>query len=515
MNSSGYAFNVDYFYETFDLEEELSVPEFEALIEPVIARAIAVVDGALGKTDCDKSDLDSILLAGGTSQIPLVKDTLEERFGCITRIVPRDLMWLIAKGAAIHHRDLMTRPQEATRLILGADLSLETYTQGRILPTILVPYHQVLPHTFVREFPVNAHASSVTIQLLSESGTSQQEPLALERRIINIQGLQVSRISVKVEIDRNRTIRLSVVNPKTGLPLDNVEIKGDLLSTSEEIKAARKEFGFQEMPSGRNSGNQRYAVGIDLGTTTCEVIVCDLEKNVFARGITEPQLSQVLIRENGRISVDNGEYNTSMEGYFSNFKVDIGTNVDRKKYAAHNRHWPPEILSAHLLATIWKQLHEQFGRNAPLTEAVITVPSDFSEDQTALVLNAARIAGIDNPVLLAEPVAAFLAYADTYPSIKSQGKRFVIFDFGGGTTDVCVVEAGASERIETLATSGNNTIGGKDLTQLIASAIVDRFALTNSLSLSVEERERLGRSLFKKADDAKVRLSLALMTGDV
>ena len=509
-----HSFEVEYFHETYDLDEELTVPQFEAIVEPLVEKAAAVADAALSKAGVDKSDLNGVLLAGGTSQVPLVKDMLEQRFDCRAMIAAKDLMWLIAKGAAIHHRDLMAHPGEATKLILGSDLYLETYTHGRPGETLLVPSHQTLPHSSTQEFPVNPHSQCVTVQLLTESGTHGEELLRLERREINVAGRALSRIGVKVTIDRNKSIKISVSDPKTKVPLDNVEIEGEGLSTPEEIKAARAEFGLPSITKSPTRESQRYAVGIDLGTTTCEAIVWDLEGQEFHRGIDEPLLSQVLVRDSGAISVDNGEYNTAMEGYFSNFKVDIGLGTGAQKYTAHGKHWPPEILSAHLLATIWQQLQTRFGAKAVLTEAVITVPSDFSEDQTALVLNAAKVAGIESPTLLSEPVAAFLAYADYYPDIKKADKKFLIFDFGGGTTDVCVIETKPAAQPSTLASNGNNAIGGKDITNQIADTIVERFIAKNDLALKKPDCEHLRKVLFKKADKAKIELSMVLVGGE-
>jgi molecular chaperone DnaK (HSP70) len=515
LTNSRFSFRVKYLYGDHDLDDELTVPDFEALIKPSIETAIQVAEAALVKAKLDASDLTAILLAGGTSQIPLVKDMLQGRFDLVPQIIPNDLMWLIARGAAIYHRDLMTRPGEASKQILGADLYLQTYGQGRLTDTLLVPSHQTLPYEFINDFVVNPLNGTLVIQLLTETGSREQSKVLLEKRLVNVEGLGLSKISVKVSIDRNKSIKLGVLNPKTGLPLANVEIKGELLSTSEELIAARKQYGFKELFSAPSSGRQNHAIGIDLGTTTCEVIVWGLQKQEFWKGIAEPQISQVLIRDSGVVSVDNGEYGSTTHGYFSNFKVDIGTKFDASKYTANNQLWPPEILSAHLLATIWKQVRDQLGESAHVSEAVITVPSDFSEDQVALVQNAAKIAGITTPILLPEPVAAFLAYADRYAPLSDPGQRFLIFDFGGGTTDVCVVETGQQDAINILSTSGNNAVGGKDLTNKISDSIISRFVVLNKLKPTKIELEKLRRRLFPKAELAKVELSKALIMGEV
>jgi molecular chaperone DnaK (HSP70) len=514
--SKSYEFNIPYFYkqedDTIDLEEQLTIPDFEDISSPLISRAVEVADIAMSKAGLDNDELSGILLAGGTSQVPLVKETLEHKFECSAMIIPKDLMWLIAKGAAIYHKELMTRPKEVVRTPLGADLYLETFTQGRLEKTLLVNSHQSLPHKFTREFPINSNNSVLTIQLSTESGSSKNGILNLDRRIINIEGLKLEKIIVNVDISRNRNIKLSVLDPKTRRPLEKVEISGELFFTDEQIQNARKEYGFTNIPLQSSDLNQKYAIGIDLGTTTCEAIIWDSESKTFLHGIDEPQLSQVLIRDNGLVTVDNGNHSTEMKGYFSNFKVDIH-NKQTDKYEFNGKTWPPHLLSAHLLTVIWQKIHSKIGSKSSLTEAVITIPSDFSEDQTALVELAAKIAGIPNPILLTEPVAAFLAYSEAFNLNKRADKNYLIFDFGGGTTDVCIIKTIENDRVEIITSKGNNRIGGKDLTQKISEHIIDQFELNNGLKIDQKERERLYKLLFKKSDSAKIQLSEILISG--
>lgn len=505
---------IPYFYGEHDLNDEWTVPEFEGLIRPLVDRALTVAENALAKAGTTADELNGILLAGGTSQIPLVKDLIEQRFGLSPKIVPRELMWLVAKGAAIYHKDLMTRPTDSVKLKLGADLILETFTQGRIQQSVLVQGFQSLPHSFSRVFPVNREMPFLTVQLLSETSSAQDGSIPLARREISTDGLSLSQVLVKVEIDHNKTIKLSVHDPRSGLALDRVSIEGDLLGTPEQIRAVRETYSIKvSAPKASTARRQSCAIGIDLGTTTCEAVIWDTEDRVYQHGLEEPLLSQVLVRPDGRITVDNGDHSAKNEGFFNNFKVDIGQENSSRPYVAFGKRWPPEVLSAHLLATIWAQLQVKYGQVAPLMEAVITVPSDFNPDQSAYVRNAAQIAGIENPILLAEPVAAFLAYAEDFDAVARPDQTFLIFDFGGGTTDVCVVGTKTFKRVEILGSDGNNNIGGKDITEDLASAILDRFVEKQQVLLKKTEREKLGRLLLPVADKAKVALSSALGEG--
>ena len=516
----GHEIRIRNFHDGHTLREELSGREFEAIIMPLVENAIAVADGALSKAGMDHSELTSILLAGGTSQIPLVQDLLEKRFPCGVKIVAKDLMWLIAKGAAIHHRDLLSHPGEETQQILGSDLFLETATYGRLEPTLLVPARQTLPHSCFREFPINTYATDLTIQLLRQSGTDNQEMTSLTRREISLNGSHLSKIGVQVRIDVNKTIKVSVVDPTTKLPLENVEIQGDILNTAEEIRTLRARYGLSDVVSPAVGSNQRYAIGIDLGTTTCEAMVYDMQKKAFSRGLQEPLLSRVFVRAGGmpdfrkRDDIGNKGHSLENSNHFWNFKVDIGKDIDNAKYHREGKQWAPEILSAYLLAVIWNDLQVNFGTETPLYQAVITVPSDFSPDQNALVEKAAKIAGIANPITLTEPVAAALAYNEEYQNIQKPNQNFLIFDFGGGTTDVCIIQTRPNKKIEELVRNGNNSIGGENLTTAIADALIDRFAVAHEASYDKLTRDQLRRTLKSEADEAKVAVSQALAKGE-
>ena len=170
-------------------------------------------------------------------------------------------------------------------------------------------------------------------------------------------------------------------------------------------------------------------------------------------------------------------------------------------------------MSAYLLAAIWKQLQEKLGAEA-ISQAVITVPSDFSHDQNALVEQAAKIAGIANPILLTEPVAAALAYTEEFVDVGRAGQNFLIFDFGGGTTDVCVIKTKPDKKIEELGRNGNNSIGGEKLTIKITDAIIDRFMKANQIQDKPTGEAKLRNRLKDKIDEAKVAISQALAKGD-
>ncbi len=515
MNSFDYKFDVPYFHETHDLHETLSFVEFEKVVRPLIDEAISVVDSALNRADKSPQNIDGILLAGGSSQLQYVTETLEARYCRPVKLISKDIMWLIAKGAAIHHRDLLSRPYNSTKPILGASLYIQTTNKGSMEPTLLVSGGQQLPHRYIRDFTINKHNPSLVIQLLTECATTGDH-LPLAKRTITFAGDNRGTVCVDISIDKNRTIKVNVLDPQHKHILKNVEITGDVMSSNEEIRRVRQKYGFNIQPMNAVKGDQRFAVGIDLGTTTCEVIVFDLERQCFEHGLPEPQMSQVFVVDNKTVRVDNGDYNPTTSGYFSNFKVDIGGEIrSDSRYHIGDCTWSPEILSAHLLAMIWSQLQAKYGTRSTLSSAVITVPSDFTSDQCAIVERAAKIAGIEFPILLSEPAAAFLTYAAEIPTLRAPEQHYLVFDFGGGTTDVCIVKTQDEPPVSILAAAGNNALGGNDLTRRIADFVVKKFSASSGLCLSTIEQQGLCRQLFRTADKAKSQLSTVLMTGQL
>lgn len=229
-------------------------------------------------------------------------------------------------------------------------------------------------------------------------------------------------------------------------------------------------------------------IGIDLGTTNSLVCVWEetgvrILKNRFGDSMTP---SVVSFEADGTIYVGKTAKErliTHPEVTFREFKRDMGTGA---RYTAYGHVYTPEELSAMIL----KQLKEdaEFELGHPVEEAVISVPAYFNDKQRAAARNAGLLAGLKVERLINEPSSAALFY-----HIENYYKEemFIVFDFGGGTLDVSLVDA-FDNIIEIQAIAGNNQLGGKDFNELIARD----FCARNELSwngLSRQNRERLLR----------------------
>jgi molecular chaperone DnaK len=167
----------------------------------------------------------------------------------------------------------------------------------------------------------------------------------------------------------------------------------------------------------------------------------------------------------------------------------------------------PEEISAMILGKLKADAEKRLGET--ITEAVITVPAYFNDAQRAATRDAGKIAGLDVKRIINEPTAAALAYGFN----KNKNEKIVVFDFGGGTFDISVLEVGSNEgedSIEVKSTDGDAHLGGKDLDQKIIDWIATEFQKESGIDV---RNDPLGRQrLDEAAEKAKIELSTAVET---
>ena len=169
-------------------------------------------------------------------------------------------------------------------------------------------------------------------------------------------------------------------------------------------------------------------------------------------------------------------------------------NMDGKWYR-------PEELSAMILQKLKQDAEARLGET--ITEAVITVPAYFNDSQRQATKDAGKIAGLDVKRIINEPTAAALAYGFN----KKKNEKIVVFDFGGGTFDISVLEVG-DDVIEVRSTDGDSHLGGKDLDQKIMDWIADEFKKESGIDVRKDPLAR--QRLDEAAEKAKIELSTAL-----
>ena len=241
-------------------------------------------------------------------------------------------------------------------------------------------------------------------------------------------------------------------------------------------------------------------IGIDLGTTnSCVAVMEGGEPTVIANAEgarTTP--SVVAFTKTGERLVGQVAKRQAVanpDRTISSIKRKMGTDykveIDGKKYT-------PQEISAMILGKLKADAESYLGE--PVTEAVITVPAYFTDAQRQATKDAGKIAGLEVKRIINEPTAAALAYGID----KEADQKVMVYDLGGGTFDVSIIEMGDGVQ-EVLATAGNNHLGGDDFDQRIIDWLVAEFKKENGVDLSNDKMAM--QRLKEAAEKAKIELS--------
>ena len=246
-------------------------------------------------------------------------------------------------------------------------------------------------------------------------------------------------------------------------------------------------------------------IGIDLGTTnSCVAVMEGGQPTVITNtegARTTP--SVVAFTKTGERLVGEPAKRqavTNADKTIASIKREMGSDY---KVAIDDKKYSPQEISAMVLQKLKSDAEAYLGEK--VTEAVITVPAYFNDAQRQATKDAGKIAGLDVKRIINEPTAAALAYG--LDNEKEQ--KIMVYDLGGGTFDVSVIEIGDGV-IEVLSTAGNNRLGGDDFDQKIVDYIVNDFKAANGVDLSADKMAL--QRVKEAAEKAKKELSAATTT---
>ena len=246
-------------------------------------------------------------------------------------------------------------------------------------------------------------------------------------------------------------------------------------------------------------------IGIDLGTTNSEVAVMEAGKPTIIKSAEgQPYFpSVVAFTKDGEMLVGESAKRqavTNTEGTVQRVKRKMGTN---EKIKLHGKTYTPQQISAFILQKIKKDAEDYLGEK--VTDAVITVPAYFNDDQRQATKDAGKIAGLKVKRIINEPTAASLAYGLD----KEGDHKIAVYDFGGGTFDITLMEVGDGV-FEVLSTNGDTQLGGSDMDQAFVDYLADAFKKEHDIDLR-KDHATLQR-LLEAAEKAKMELTSILQT---
>ncbi len=243
-------------------------------------------------------------------------------------------------------------------------------------------------------------------------------------------------------------------------------------------------------------------IGIDLGTTNSCVSVMEGGKPVVITNQQGARTTPSIVafaKNDERLVGEQAKRQaiTNPDKTILSIKREMGTNykvdIDGKKYS-------PQEISAMILQKLKKDAEEYLGES--VSEAVITVPAYFNDSQRQATKDAGKIAGLEVKRIINEPTAAALAYG-----LDNENEQVImVYDLGGGTFDVSIIEIGDGV-LEVLATSGNNHLGGDDFDKRVIDHLVAEFNKTEGIDLTNDKMAM--QRLKEAAEKAKIELSQA------
>mgnify|MGYP000811106403 CR=1 FL=1 len=241
-------------------------------------------------------------------------------------------------------------------------------------------------------------------------------------------------------------------------------------------------------------------IGIDLGTTnSCVAVMEGGEPVVIANSEGARTTPSVVgfTKTGDRLvgQVAKRQAITNPENTVASIKRYMGTD---HKVTLNGKEYTPQQVSAMILQKLKADAEAYLGET--VTEAVITVPAYFNDSQRQATKDAGKIAGLDVKRIINEPTAAALAYGVD----KEQSQKIMVYDLGGGTFDVSILDIDDGV-IEVLATAGNNRLGGDDFDECIMKWMVSEFKRTDNVDLSGDKVAM--QRLKEAAEKAKIELS--------
>ena len=246
-------------------------------------------------------------------------------------------------------------------------------------------------------------------------------------------------------------------------------------------------------------------IGIDLGTTnSCVAVIEGDTPTVIANkeGYRTTPSVVAFTKSKERIVGDAAKRQAAVNSDRTIFSIKRHMGTDYRK-KIDGKYYTPQEISAFILMKLKEDAEDFLGQ--PVTDAVVTVPAYFTDAQRQATKDAGKIAGLNILRIINEPTSAALAYGLD----NGNAQKILVYDLGGGTFDVSVIDIG-DNIIEVLATSGDNRLGGDDFDERIVNYLVEQFKMSDGINLAKDASAM--QRLKEEAEKAKKELSSSITT---
>ena len=249
-------------------EIDFTRDELIKICNPIIDQAIAPIDAALDKANLEKEDIDLIIMAGGSSQLPGVSDKLYQKLGKKPKIIPRNLMLAVSSGATLQQRETMSLPMDKKPVKrAGTSLGIQVQDGGHRSIKLLLNHNEELPATKRYTLPIDEGQTEASLQLVTMKGNQNVPERFLNKRVLRLEH-DTTEIIAEITVTENRVIQLKAWDPKHTEQQVIIQADQNAL-TSTQMENRRKLLGISKTTSTGSKGQP--CIGIDLGTTTTEL----------------------------------------------------------------------------------------------------------------------------------------------------------------------------------------------------------------------------------------------------
>lgn len=234
-------------------EIDFTRDELLKICDPIIDKAILPIDSALDKANLEKEDIDLIIMAGGSSQLPGVSEKLFQKLGKRPKIIPRNLMLAVSSGATLQQREIMSLPMDKKPVKrVGTSLGILVQDGGHRSIKLLLNHNEELPATKKYVLPIDEDQREASLQLVTMKGNQNAAERHLNKRVLKLDH-DTTEIIAEITVTENRVIQLKAWDPKH--TEQQVIIQADQNSLTEaQMENRRKLLGISEKTSTGSKG---------------------------------------------------------------------------------------------------------------------------------------------------------------------------------------------------------------------------------------------------------------------